>query len=94
MHQKQRVATQAQLQDLKIYALICFKRIQFYIELQGGIKVVETLASQPATKADHFQEKSDRIEKEIELLRKRYATEKIEVFEATTIKFRAIAIGH
>jgi hypothetical protein len=85
------VGTIARVEKIRIeYDL---KESEFYIELQSGIKVVETLTSQPATQADHGQERSDRIEKDIELLRKQYATKKNAVFKAATVKLRAIALG-
>jgi hypothetical protein len=45
------------------------------------------------TQADSGQERSNRIEKDMELLRKQYAIKKSVVFDAATIKLRAIALG-
>ncbi len=58
---------------------------ELYVKLQDGIKAAEARASQ--------QGRNDEIEKEIELLRKQYATKKTAVLEAATIKLRAIALG-
>ena len=69
------------------------KESELYMELQSAIKVAEAYASQSVIQADNGQERSDKIEKDIELLRKRYATKKSAVFDAATIKLRAIALG-
>jgi hypothetical protein len=65
---------------------------ELYVELQDGIKAVEERTSQE-TQTDRCQEINDGIEKDIELLRKQYATKKTAMLEATTIKLRAIALG-
>jgi len=68
---------------------------ELYAELQDGIKAVGVQASQKtlATQADLDQERDNRIEMDIEHLRKRYATKKTAVLEAATVKLRAIALG-
>jgi hypothetical protein len=69
------------------------KESELYIELQSAIKVAEAYTSQSVIQADNGKERSDKIEKYIELLRKQYATKKSTVFDAATIKLRAIALG-
>jgi hypothetical protein len=69
------------------------KGSELYIELQDAIKVAEAYASQSVTQADSGKERSDKIDTDIELLRKRYATKKSAVLDAATIKLRAIALG-
>jgi len=69
------------------------KESELYAELQDGIKAAGVQASQSATRANIDRERDDRIEKDIERLRKQYATRKTAVLEAATIKFRAIALG-
>lgn len=66
---------------------------ELYMELQGAIKVAEAYASQSVTQADSGLERSDKIDTDIKLLRKRYTTKKSAVFDAATIKLRAIALG-
>jgi len=66
---------------------------ELYVELQDRIKAAEAQASQLETQTDRRQEKNNGIEKDIELLRKQYATKKTAVLEAATIKLRAIALG-
>ena len=66
---------------------------KLYVELQDGIKAAESRASQFKTQTDCSQERNDGSEKKIEFLRKQYATKKIAVLEAATIKLRAIALG-
>jgi hypothetical protein len=69
------------------------KESELYIKLQGSIKVAEAYASQSVIQADSSQERSDRIEKDIEFLRKQYATKKSAVFDAATIQLLAVALG-
>lgn len=66
---------------------------ELYVELQDRIKAAEAQASQLETQTDRRQEKNNGIEKDIELLRKQYATKKTAVLEVATIKLRAIALG-
>jgi hypothetical protein len=69
------------------------KESEIYIELQDGIKAAEAQTSRPATQTDRNQEINDRIEKDIELLRKQYAIKKTSIFEEAAIKLRAVALG-
>jgi hypothetical protein len=77
----------------KLRAEADLEESELYVELQDGIKAVEARAFQFGTQTDCSQERNDGIEKEIELLRKQYATKKTAVLEAATIKLRAIALG-
>jgi hypothetical protein len=69
------------------------KESELYAELQDGIKAAGVQASQSATRDDLEQKRDDEIEKDIERLRKQYATRKTAVLEAATIKLRAVALG-
>jgi predicted site-specific integrase-resolvase len=69
------------------------KESEIYAELQDGIKAANARVSQPTTRDDLERERDDRTEVAIELLRKQYANKKTAVFEAATIKLRAIALG-
>jgi hypothetical protein len=69
------------------------KESELYTELQDGIKAAGVQASQSAARADPEQEQDDSTEKDIERLRKQYASRKTAVLEAATVKLRAIALG-
>ncbi|HWR25193.1 MAG TPA: hypothetical protein VN278_03055 [Methanosarcina sp.] len=65
---------------------------RLYTELQDGIKAANMQASQSAA-SDFNREQADKIEKNIEFLRKKYATKRTAVLEAATIQLRTIALG-
>jgi hypothetical protein len=69
------------------------KESELYAELQNGIKEAGGQASQSAARSGPEQAQDIGIEKDIERLRKQYATRKTAVLEAATIKLRAIALG-
>ena len=77
----------------KLRAEADLEESELYVELQDRIKAAEARASQLQTQTVRSQERNDGIEKEIELLRKQYATKKTAVLEAATIKLRDIALG-
>jgi hypothetical protein len=65
---------------------------KLYTELQAGIKEVSIQVSQSAG-SNPDREQADKIEKNVELLRKKYATKRTAVLEEATIKLRTIALG-
>jgi hypothetical protein len=77
----EKIRTEADLQGSELYA-----------ELQDGIKAASMQASQSEA-SDFNRDQTDKIENEIEFLRKKYAVKRIAVLEATTIQLRTIALG-
>jgi hypothetical protein len=77
----EKLRAESELEESKLYA-----------ELQAGIKAVSMQAAQSAG-SDPDREQADKIEKNIELLRKKYAIKRAELLEEATIKLRTIALG-
>jgi hypothetical protein len=77
----------------KVYQDLQFSENEFFRAYNLALKTAEAQASQLETQTDRRQEKNNGVEKDIELLRKQYATRKTAALEAATIKLRAIALG-
>ncbi len=76
----------------RIHAEADLEGTKLYTELQDGIKEINLQASELDISGSK-KEFLDKADKEIELLRKKYALKKTAVLEAATIQLRTIALG-
>lgn len=76
----------------KIHAEADLEGAKLYTELQNGIKKVNLRVSELSI-SDSEKKSLDKVDNEIELLRKKYALKKTAVLEAATIQLRTIALG-